>query len=82
MDNLLAFINVVPHILNKKEIEDLFKKYPQAKITYRHDSADGMIETTLSHKDLLLKVNKYCVELIKESDSELLFHGYLIEDLW
>lgn len=82
MDNLLAFITVVPHILNKQEIEDLLKKHPKAKITYRHDSKDGMIETTLHKKDLLLKVVKYCVELIKESDSELLFQGYLVEELW
>ena len=26
MDNLLAFITVVPHILNKQEIEDLFNE--------------------------------------------------------
>lgn len=75
-------IRYTPKILTQDDALEIIKKHPKAKITYTHEMGDSYFTAQLSASELLKQCIKYCVELEKESDEELVFYGYDITQLW
>lgn len=79
-EDLDICISYTPKILTEPETEDLITKHPNARILYKNDDSASFEEIDLTQ--LMYRVQCYCVELVKESDEELIFYGYDITTLW
>lgn len=79
-EDLNICVTYTPKILTEPETEDLIAKHPDAKILYKND--DSASFESLDLGQLMYRVQCYCVELVKESDEELIFYGYDITKLW